>query len=430
MKSIAQDLPFRQKIRLLADWCRIITLTGSAQLAIQVIGLISGILVIRLLSTNEYALYTLANTMLGTMLILADGGITNGVLSEGGKVWQNPSKLGSVIVTGFSLRRKFTILSLVVALPVLYALLLDHGATWWQGTLIIAALIPSFFMAMSGSLLEVGPKLQQEIEPLQKIQLIAASGRLFLLSTCLFSLPLSFIALFSAGLPQIYTNKLLKKISVNFTDFNQQADPEVQKNILKVVKRVLPGSIYYCVSGQLTIWLISIFGSTSGISSMGAIGRLSMLLGLFTVLFNTLILPRFARLTTSRSHLLKRFLQMQIGMIVWGLFIVSFFWTFSTEALWVLGSQYRNLEHEVVLNIIGTCLFTIAGINYTLTISRGWAINPLISITVNVATIIVAIMSLNLSTLHGILMLNIWIGVSQVVMNFSYCIFRILTLND
>ena len=58
------------------------------------IGMLSGIIVIRLLTTEEYAFYTLANTMLGVMTVLTDSGIGAGVTAEGGKVWKSPEKMG------------------------------------------------------------------------------------------------------------------------------------------------------------------------------------------------------------------------------------------------------------------------------------------------------------------------------------------------
>ena len=70
-------------------WFKLAGITSLAQLFIQAIGLVSGILVIRILPTDEYALYTLANTMLGTMIILANSGISVGVTAQGGKVWQD-----------------------------------------------------------------------------------------------------------------------------------------------------------------------------------------------------------------------------------------------------------------------------------------------------------------------------------------------------
>ncbi len=430
MKTLVQRISIGARYERLFEWGKLITITGSTQLGIQVIGFISGILVIRLLSTGEYALYTLANTMFGTMLILADGGITTGVLAEGGKVWQDRAKFGAVIVTGFGLRRQFTIVSLLLAVPALFFLLIDHQAGWKMATLIIISLVPSFFMALSGSLLEIAPKLKQDIAPLQKIQLFTAFGRLSLLSACLFSFPLAFTAVLASGLPQIYANRALRKISETSADYTQKADKKVEQAILKIVKRVLPGSVYYVISAQLTVWLISTFGSTASVAHIGALGRLGMMLTLFTALFNTLISPRFARLPETASLLLKRFLQLQAGLFIWAILIVAVFWIFSSQALWLLGDQYSGLNQEVVLSIIGTCLSLIAGVTYTLTISRGWTINPVLYIGSNIALIVLGILCLDVSTLRGILYFNIYIAGCQVAMNTIYSFIRLISLKN
>jgi hypothetical protein len=181
-------------------WIKLISITGGSQTIIQVLGLLSGIIVIRLLSINEYALYTIANTMLGTMSILADGGISTGVLSQGGKVWHDRQKLGAVIVTGLYLRKKFAIGSLILAVPILIYLLKHNGASWLNCILISLTLIPAFFAALSDSLYEVAPKLLQDIVALQKNQLVANISRFLLLAGSLFLLPWTFIALLGNGI--------------------------------------------------------------------------------------------------------------------------------------------------------------------------------------------------------------------------------------
>src|SRR5690606_35641018 len=99
----------------ISEWGKLIAITGSSQILIQALGFISGILVIRVLPVHEYALYTLANTMLGTLTILADGGISTGTMALGGKVWNDRDKLGKVMATGMALRKKFAIGSLLVS---------------------------------------------------------------------------------------------------------------------------------------------------------------------------------------------------------------------------------------------------------------------------------------------------------------------------
>jgi hypothetical protein len=104
MKSLLYKLHANPKYSRAVEWGKLISLTGSAQMLVQGIALISGIFIIRLLPTEEYALYTLANTMLGTISLLADGGISTGTLATGGKVWQDPVALGKVVVTGMETR--------------------------------------------------------------------------------------------------------------------------------------------------------------------------------------------------------------------------------------------------------------------------------------------------------------------------------------
>ncbi|MGY2134558.1 polysaccharide biosynthesis protein [Hymenobacter sp. HD11105] len=407
------------------EWGKLVAITGSAQALVQALGLIGGILVIRLLPTKEYALYTLANTMLGTMCVLADGGITAGVMSQGGKVWQDREKLGIVLATGFHLRKRFAIGSLLIATPILVMLLRHHGSSWLMSGLIIAALVPAFITALSGTLFEVAPKLHQDISTLQKTQIVANVGRLTLLAVTIFSFPWAYLAILASSIPQIWANTKLRKFSSTYADWRQHADPTVGKEIMVFVKRIMPGAIYYCLSGQITLWLISIFGSSNAVAQIGALGRLAMVLTLISVLFNTLILPRFARLPKSGHLLLTRYLQIQIGLITIGAIIVLIVWAFPAEVLWILGKDYANLETEVVLNVINGCLGVILGASFSICTSRGWAINPLISIPITIGTIICGIMLFDISSLSGILLMNIFIMVVETIMYSSYNLLKI-----
>lgn len=155
----------KQKV---THWLKLTGITGSTQLLIQGIGLLSGIIIIRLLPTEHYALYTLANTMLGTMVVLADSGIGSGVTAESGKVWRDPKALGAVVNTGLDLRKKFAIGSLVIASPILIYLLHFHGAPLWMAFIIVLALIPAFISSLSSSIFIIPMKLNQDVIPAQR----------------------------------------------------------------------------------------------------------------------------------------------------------------------------------------------------------------------------------------------------------------------
>jgi O-antigen/teichoic acid export membrane protein len=406
-------------------WLKLISIIGGAQLIVQIIGLLSGIIVIRLLPTHEYGLYTLANTMLGTMIVLADGGISSGVMSQGGKVWRDKEKLGIVLATGLDLRKKFAIGSLLIAIPFLIYLLRHHNASWLMSILIVVSLIPAFFTGLSGTLLQIAPKLNQDIHPLQKNNVISNAIRLVLIVMMLFTFPWAYIAIIAAGISQVWANTNLRTISSPYADWKQTPDPVIRKEILTFVKRILPGAIYYCVSGQITIWLISIFGNTTAVAQIGALGRLGVMLSVFSTILSTLVLPRFARLPEDRIKLLKTFFLIQLSIFVLGIFIIGLVYLFPSQVLWILGKEYGNLQTELVLSIAGSCLGLVAGSSFGLSSSRGWAINPLLSIPLTIGAIIVGIIIIDISTLIGILKFNLFVYVVEIIMYYVYCIIKI-----
>ena len=185
LKSIREYTGYRN----LVSWIRLVSITSTAQIFVQGVGFISGILIIRLLEVEEYALYTLANTMLGTMCLLADGGISAGVMSQGGRVWQDKEKLGQILATGLELRKKFAVGSLIVCIPILIYLLRSHDASWLMVTLISLSLIPAFISQLSDTILGIPPKLHQAIPELQKNQVMVGFGRLVLTAGFIFIFP-------------------------------------------------------------------------------------------------------------------------------------------------------------------------------------------------------------------------------------------------
>jgi O-antigen/teichoic acid export membrane protein len=414
----------------LYSWSKLIAITGSAQLIIQVIGFISGIIVIRMLPTHEYAIYTLGNTLLGTMVILANGGISTGVMAQGSKVWQDKAKLGEVMVTGLALRKKFATVTLIVGTPILMYLLLKNEASWLMTTMVVLTLIPAFITSLSASLLGIVPTLHQDIVPFQKNQLAVNFGRLLLLCLVIFIFPFAFVAILASSIPQIWGNLNLRRIAKKHVDLQQSPSPMVSKNILSTVKRIYPQAVYSSFSGQITIWILSIFGTTTAIAQIGALGRIAMILTLITAMFNTLIAPRFARLIEDFKLLLKHYLQILLLVSILFIFIIAFVCFFPSQILLILGSKYANLQHEIILVIIGSCLASFCGIIYSLYSQRGWIINPVLSISLNISALVFAIFLVDVKTLEGVLILNIIVESILLIVNSFYGFFKIFKLKN
>lgn len=430
MKNILIKFKEHPKYDTVISWGKLLSITGSAQIIIQTLGFASGILIIRLLTVQEYAFYTLANTMLGMMAVLADGGIVPGVMAQGGKVWENRQKMGAVLATGLDLRRKFAIASLLVSVPILFYLLLHNGASWVMALLIAAALIPAFYATLSDSLLEIIPKLNQTIVPLQRNQIEVGVARLFLSGLTMFIFPWAFVAVLTAGIPRTWGNIGLRKIVYTMADKDQKPNEEVKKEILSLVKRILPTSIYYCFSGQITIWLVSIFGNTHSLAQLGALSKVSVMLSIFNVIIATLIIPHFAKLMLNRYLLFNRFLQIMGLLIVLISLIIFIVYLFPTPILWLLGDAYKGLQFELLLSIISSCIGLLGGVVFNLYTSRGWAMSPTVSILINLFSIVFFARLLDLSNLKGVLLFNIALGVVSLLQTVLFCTYNIFLIKN
>lgn len=413
--SIATPNPRFAKVR---EWTKLIAITGSAQIVVQAIGFVSGILVIRLLPVEEYAYYTIANTMLGTMTLLADGGIASGVMSEGGKVWGDKKKMGSVLATGMKLRWQFATYSLAVSIPILYFLLMKQGASWITSTMIVLCLLPAFFSALSGAILEISAKLHQNVLPLQLIQITSNAIRLSISGIFLFFFPFAMLAVLASGLSQIYGNWRLRQITNNYADRSQDEDIEVRARILGMVKRVLPGAFYYSFSGQITIWLIALFGKLEAVAEIGALGRLIQVFAIFTALFSVIVVPRYARLASDPRTVRNRFLQ-TISLVALGcLFVVAIVSLFPGPFLQVLGHRYVMLEHELQLITMGSSVNLLAGCIFSLNLARGKIVPPSIAIAYSLTVQIAAIATQDLSQTTGVLWISLITGSFQTILHF------------
>jgi hypothetical protein len=383
-----------------------ILLTGSAQTIIQVLSLLCGFLAVRLLPVDEYAYYTVANAMLGTMNVLTDGGIAESVIAQGGKVWQSPEHLGAVIAAGLSLRRRFALRALAISLPLLYWLLRQQGAAATTALLVSASIVPAFASSFTNQLLEIAAKLHQRVGRLQEIAMSAAGLRLALVVAAATAHPVSWLVNVCASASQIWANWRIRRLTRDFADLHATPSNSAKTQISAQIRRTLPSAIYYAFSGQITVWLIAVLGNTQSVAQVGALGRLAAVFGVVSAAMSLLVTPRFARMQDC-ADVLRRFRRVQSALWLSLAVIVALIWTFPDAALTVLGPSYHALTHEVGLAAASGALSLLAGYTYSMAAARGVVANPWMVVPFAIALQVLLISVLPTSTVAGVL----WLGI-------------------
>jgi O-antigen/teichoic acid export membrane protein len=408
----------------LRRWVPILVKFASVQVIVQVLGFVAGILVIRNLPKREYAFYTLCNTMLATVLVLADSGISSALTAIGGRIWHDNYRLSQLIKAAVQIRRWLAMVAAPIVIPILVWLLMQNGATVAKTTMLVIAVMVGCGFELITRIYAVALRLRSEIRQIQNQSLVAALVKLAIIGIAVmfwFDVEIAIIAVVAGYAVQYWM--LHRWVAMNL-ETHTQSDPEMRTEIIGVVRKQAPLSIYYCLQAQITVWLISIFGTADRVADVGALGRLAVVFSIFGSLTSEILFPAFARIQSAKI-IRKRYFQMLLSFSAVSSLFVGVVALFPGQVLSVLGSRYSHLQTEGVLMAISSVLGAIAGLTWGLNASRAWVVSPMKFIPFAIAVQVVLVYFLDLSTVRGVLILSILSTVPSMVWAIWFSILRI-----
>jgi O-antigen/teichoic acid export membrane protein len=404
---------------------RIIGNLALVQAVVQVLSFLSGILVIRSLSQQEYAYFTIANTMQGTLNLLADIGISAGVISIGGHVWQERHRFGQLINTGLHLRKQLALVSCLLVVPILYLLLMRNGSGFSYGCVLVALVVAGLLPQLSSGVLSVVPRLRSDIGRIQLIDFTAAALRLVgLLSLLLFLNAATAIAVAMATFFVQYL--MLRHYAVRAVDLDASADDEDKQVITRFIRKLAPNAVFYCFQGQITVFLISIFAHrVSAVAEIGALGRLAMIFAVLTNLLANVLIPAFAR-CHHPTKLRLIYAGVVGGVTAFGIVVVFLAALFPAQFLFILGGRYSHLGGELLLMVSGAVVSAIAAAIWGLNSAKGWISGSWLYIPSTLLTQLILIPFVDFSRVSGVLFFNLISAIPSVLLNLvlSYRGFR------
>jgi O-antigen/teichoic acid export membrane protein len=386
-------------------WTKTLGKFLSIQVVVQVLSFGSGILIIRVLSKDEYAYFSIANSLQTMMNLLADSGIGIALAAIGGKVWQDHYRFGQLINTAMYLRQYLAIVAIITVTPILFWMLRHTGASVDYTLILIIGILIELYCYLQLGVLSSILRLKTQINRIQKLALIGGGTRLTVL-TVLFQFLNAGIGVFASTIASIVQSITLNRWVKDSVDRNAPMNLEDRQEIIKFIGKQMPNSIFFAVQGQLGIWLISIFGDTQNIAELGALTRLGVVFTLITSIMNEIVLPSFSRCQVAKT-LLKRYMQVLSLYCLFSLTLVVLAFFFPGKFLWILGGKYINLDKEVLLLVISLVTQSILGLIWSMNASKGWILPGLIAVPIGVISKIILLLFLDLSTLQGIFLLNI-----------------------
>jgi O-antigen/teichoic acid export membrane protein len=401
---------------LLSSRVRLFSRFITTELIIQAIGLVSGLFLIRVLDQSEYAYYIIANSLQSTMNQLSDMGIGSGLSALGGKVWQDRYRFGQLINTALQLRYYLASIAVLVAAPILIWMLTRSGTSFsYAGLITILVLIGLNFQLTSG-VLEVVPRLHSQVNRIQHLNLLSNIARLLLLGLAYLSTVNAAIAVMTTSIVFWFQRAVWGRWANENIDKAAPISHEDQKFILGITKNLAPTTIFFCLQGQVTILLITLFGNTQSIAEIGALGRLAVIFSVANSVMSTIVLPGFSR-CQEPSKLRRRYFQVLGIFILSGMVLLGITIFFPSQILWILGNKYAHLQDELFLMVLSTVATSVVGIMSLLNSAKAWVQYAWAEIPLRLCLQAGLLLWLDLSSVNGVLLFGLISNLSPCLIN-------------
>ncbi len=413
-------------IRRALHRARIVGNFAVIQGLVQVIGFLSGILLVRSLSQRDYAYFTIANTMQGTINLLADIGISVGLISIGGRVWHDRHRFGELINTALRLRRTLGAIAIIIVTPIMYWMLVKNGASIFYSTVLILVVLGGLLIQFSLGVLSVIPRLRSDLGRIQIIDVTGAIVRLLLLSVLLFVFLNAGVAVLVATAVLLLQYSMLRTYAAGVVDLRAGTNAEDRSEILHLTKHLAANAIFYCFQGQITVLLISFFAHrANAVAEVGALGRLAMIFTVISNLLANVFVPAFAR-CQDRHKLFWQFAAIIGGVALFSGLVLVIAAIFPQQFLFVLGHNYAHLNQELLLMVGGAVIAAITGTLWALNASKAWVAGSWLYIPITLATQIALIPFTDFSSVSGVLAFNLFSAIPSLFLNvaLSYRGFR------
>lgn len=353
---------------------------------------IAGLLIVNIMPKDQYAVYTFLIACMQLTLGITDLGLSQCSLPIVGQ--RNKDVPWVVGVCQQIFRRRWLLLAVAFTIVVPYwaYTFWQHGWFAWAYGLSSALVVVVVLVTLRNHYVNTVLLVLSHISTISRIGFSSTAVRLALVCIALF-VPIGnyvvagiFFATAAAEVVAVWLyKKALNKHHVNDTRLSSSDQKIVDAQMLKIALPLVPSSIFYQIQGVVTIFIVSLFGTTAMLAEIGAFGRLALVLAIVDRVAGVLLFPAIARIPTGDrlARLLIKvhsaYFALMLCVLLTGIF-APHYWII------LLGDKYRSMEPYVWMVFLASILMNAAGTAFLtlavrgLTEKQGYGI-PLVLIT-------------------------------------------------
>ena len=375
------------------------------QAGVQIIGAVTGLMLVRWMPKDEYAWLTICGSLLATLGLLADGGIGTAITAMSGRVAGDRNALAQVADACISVRNRLSLISLVLTLPPFYVLFTRTQLSSGMAALVLGSAAVMLWPVTSSKFLTVTLRIAGHLKTTQIMELSGALLRCGLTAIVLLIGWWQVYPAFLATAASIWLHVWLagrgveKVVGVVTCTDTQRAE------VWGFVRALYANHIFFCLQGQIATWIISFSSGITEIADIGALSRLTVFFSILGAMFHYLVLPNVAS-TKCPALVRTKFIVSTVGTLGAVLAVIATSWLMPGPFLWILGGLYSHLGQELPLAFAAQGLGMISGVTWTFMQVRGWVRLSWLNIPLTLVGYVVAVLVADLHTVSGVLMMT------------------------
>jgi O-antigen/teichoic acid export membrane protein len=397
----------------------------GGQSAVQSLNAASGLLLLRLMSKPDFAIYAIALGIQGMIAILTDVGFGSAIAGLVGTRYKDKAVLGSYIRTASHIRQVLLMIvagAAVVLVVVFRNIEIESHGRKDLALLALAVLITMQFQAWA-SYYEIPLILHNKLVSYYSPQIAAAALRI------VSSVALYYVHWVSAA-TVIGANTLgivAMGVSYRFLarpliEVPRKASKAHSREMVRFLLPTLPGTVYFALQGQISLFLIAVFGHVGQLAEVAAATRIGQLFLLLNSSNGILVAPFFAK--TPRSLFSRRYGYAMCCVGGIALLMAASVKLCPAAYLLLLGAKYSNLTTQVQLVVYASAIAYFTGAMWYIAMARKWVFWWSGSMPAILLTLIqiVCVVFLPMNTSEGVLKMNIYTALGLLTVQICHVI--------
>jgi O-antigen/teichoic acid export membrane protein len=355
-------------------WWRILETVSSffvGQGALQAVNMLVGLFLIRALSVEAYAQFGLAFAFQSTAASLMDLGFASTIIPLVGDRINDRELVGTYVHAAIRLRTRAFFILAPFAVAAFVAIAHSHH---WSKALQILLIIPvlvALYSSGNVSCCSTPFFLYRRLRQFYLPQTLSGLVRFG-----------AYIVFQFAGWLNAWTAAALSALNVTFISgalarksrawigWSNADTRSAEREIVHYVMPAMPALIFGALQPQISLFLISIFGQTTSIAQVAALGRIAALFTVLQTFIVVVVEPYIARV--NRDRLLAIYLKLILLTSVCCIPVVVFAFVYPEPILWALGSKYSGLRDLIGWLILASCTTYIAVLVWVMNRARKW----------------------------------------------------------